>query len=90
MQRTTNCLDVATSAITASKKRPKTINITIMSSPKHREPKPFFIEQNKIYKEYFVLLRQTLTEIVENDKWLKRSTKGMLQSEIRTIDRLLK
>ena len=52
-------------------------------------PKPFYIEQNKLYREHLQLIYMTLKEITENDRTIKRVSKRLLESEMKTIMRLL-
>lgn len=52
-------------------------------------PKHFYIEQNKIYREHLQIIYLTLKEITENDTTIKIGTKKMLQSEMKTIKRLM-
>ena len=52
-------------------------------------PKPFYIEQNKLYREHLQLIYMTLKEITENDRTLKTGSKKLLESEMKTIKRIL-
>lgn len=52
--------------------------------------KPFYIEENRILKYHLKLIYNTLKEIADNDNSIKKGSKKMLESEIKTIEKLLK